>query len=100
MNIIREAMAGSLESSDILVRVSPGKKGIQIELTSIVMAQFGEAIRREITGALETLGVSDIQVIADDKGALDFVIRARVQAAVGRASGLADADTFILARGA
>ena len=86
MKIIREAMAGTLESSDISVRISPSKGGIDIALTSIVLAQFGDAIKEEITKTLEKLGVKDAAVTADDKGALDCVIRARVQAAVARAT--------------
>lgn len=86
MKIVREAMAGTLESSDISVRISPGKGGIDIALTSIVLAQFGDAIKEEITKTLQKLGVKDAEVTADDKGALDCVIRARVQAAVSRAA--------------
>lgn len=85
MNIVREAYAGSLESSDLMVRVAPGKGGLDVSVTSIVMAQFGEAITAEIKGALAALGVTNAVVTADDKGALDCVIRARVQAAVARA---------------
>lgn len=86
MKIVREAMAGTLESSDISIRISPNKKGIDIALTSIVLAQFGDAIKAEITNTLKKLGIADASVIADDKGALDCVIRARVQAAVSRAA--------------
>lgn len=85
MNIVREAYAGTLESSDLMVRVAPGKGGVDIAVTSIVAAQFGEAIRAEIAKTLALLGVTDCAVTADDKGALDCVIRARVQAAVARA---------------
>lgn len=92
MKIVREAMAGTLESSDISVRISPGKGGIAIALTSIVLAQFGDAIKEEITKTLQKLGVKDADVTADDKGALDCVIRARVQAAVSRA---ADESVFM-----
>ena len=86
MNIVREAYAGTLESSDLMVRIAPGKGGLDINVASIVMAQFGEAIKAEITKTLGDLGVKDAVVTADDKGALDCVIRARVQAAVARAA--------------
>ena len=86
MKIIRESMAGSLESSDILVRVSPGKGSLDITMSSIVSAQFGNAIQREVTQTLGKLGVTDAVVSVEDKGALDCVIRARVQAAVARAT--------------
>lgn len=86
MNIVREAYAGTLESSDLMVRVAPGKGTLDVSVTSIVMAQFGDAIRQEIEKTLAGLGVSSAMVTADDKGALDCVIRARVQAAVARAT--------------
>lgn len=85
MNIVQEAYAGTLESSDLTVRVAPGRGCVDISVTSIVAAQFGEAIREEIARTLAQLGVNDCVVTADDRGALDCVIRARVQAAVARA---------------
>ena len=85
MNIVREAYAGTLESSDLMVRIRPGK-GISLTIASIVMAQFGEAIREEVTGALARLGIHDAEIDIDDKGALDCVIRARVEAAALRAA--------------
>ena len=86
MKIIRESMAGSLESSDIIVRVSPGKGSLEVTMSSIVSAQFGNAILCEVEQTLKKLGVTDAVVSVEDKGALDCVIRARVQAAVARAA--------------
>lgn len=86
MHIVREAYAGTLESGDLMVRIAPGRGGVDIAVASIVMARFGEAIRAEIAETLAELNVTDCLVTADDKGALDCVIRARVQAAVARAA--------------
>ena len=86
MKITREAYAGTLESSDVMIRIAPGNGNISIDISSIVLAQFGDAIRDAINATLADLKVTDAAVIADDKGALDCVIRARVQAAVARAS--------------
>ena len=86
MNIVREAYAGTLESSDLTVRIAPGTGGVEIFVTSIVATQFGAAIKAEIANTLAQLGVASCIVTADDKGALDCVIRARVQAAVARAA--------------
>ncbi len=80
-------MAGSLESNDILVTISPNAAdGIDIELTSPVERQFGSRIREVIHEALVELGVTNARVLAYDRGALDFTIRARVITAVQRAS--------------
>lgn len=82
MNIKQEATAGTLESSDVLVQVTPGTQGIEIELTSSVEKQFGRQIRQVIaeTAAEEQIDQVHIKVI--DKGALDCTLRARVRAAL------------------
>ena len=85
--IMKIAQAGTLESNDIVITIAPGAlgSGINIELTSIVMAQYGEAIERTITAALAEQNVSDVYVKAVDRGALDCTIQARVLAALARA---------------
>ena len=83
---MKEAVAGTLESGDILVTIGPGD-GLQVELQSSVAAQFGRQIKAVITETLEELGITDAHVDAIDKGALDCTIRARVTAAAVRATG-------------
>lgn len=95
MHIEREAVAGTLESSDVMVRVAPmpdhdAAPAVTILVTSSVMAQFGNAIRAVVTDTVERLGLTDGQVIVEDKGALDCTLRARVQAACLRGSGAPD----------
>lgn len=87
MKINKIAKAGTLESNDILIMVAP-KDGddIDVELESIVMEQFGEDIEKTIKEKLIDLGVSGIKVKAQDKGALDYTIKARVETAVQRAA--------------
>ncbi|MBP5373773.1 MAG: citrate lyase acyl carrier protein [Bacteroidales bacterium] len=83
---MKEAVAGTLESGDIFVRIGPGE-GLQIDLQSSVAAQFGRQIKEVIGETLKELGISDAHVSAVDKGALDCTIRARVTAAAVRSSG-------------
>jgi citrate lyase acyl carrier protein len=85
MEIKQPAVAGTLESSDIMVTLSPGSGCVEIELSSTVEKEFGEAIRREISTVLQAEGITDAKVSAVDKGALDCTIRARVKTAVSRA---------------
>jgi citrate lyase subunit gamma (acyl carrier protein) len=88
MKVIREAVAGTLESSDLLVKVAPSNQGkLDIVIRSEVMKQFGKQIRRVIDDTLTKLEVSEGTVVVEDKGALDYAIRARVQAAVLRGAG-------------
>ena len=83
---MKEAIAGTLESGDIMVTIGPGE-GLQIDLQRSVAAQFGRQIKAVITETLEGLGVENAHVQAIDKGALDCTIRARVTAAAVRATG-------------
>lgn len=85
MRIVNEAIAGTLESSDALVRVSPSEE-LLIDVKSSVYAQYGGQIRQKVVDTLAKLGVTQGLVSVDDKGALDFVIAARVEAAVARGS--------------
>lgn len=83
------ATAGTLESGDILIELSPSaRKGIDITLDSSVSYQFGEQIKKVITETLNGYGIDDAVVVATDKGALDCTIRARMAAAVERSAGV------------
>lgn len=86
MKFVNNAVAGTLESNDIRVVVMENEKpGIEIELESVVEKQFGKQIRKVIKETLEKLQIDNIKVIATDKGALDYTIKARVACAVYRA---------------
>lgn len=89
MEIIKNSIAGTLESSDIQIMIEPKEEnGIEIELTSSVEKQFGKQIRKTIKETIEKLRVENARVIATDKGALDCTIKARVECAVYRAAGI------------
>jgi citrate lyase subunit gamma (acyl carrier protein) len=92
MDILQNSVAGTMESSDIMINVEPNSAGIEIELQSIVEKQFGREIRRAINETLESLEVKNARIKAVDKGALDCVIRARVKTAVYRAAGCGSYD--------
>ncbi|MEN0613266.1 citrate lyase acyl carrier protein [Klebsiella indica] len=87
MEIMIDALAGTLESSDVMVRIGPADApGIQLEIDSVVKQQFGAAIEQVVRETLAKLGVTRANVIVDDKGALECVLKARVQAAALRAA--------------
>ncbi|WP_042340087.1 citrate lyase acyl carrier protein [Desulfosporosinus youngiae] len=86
MNITKAAKAGTLESNDILIMVRPNEGGkIELELESIVMKQFGDVIEQVILHKVREMGVEGIWIKAQDKGALDYTIAARVETAISRA---------------
>ena len=84
MQKIKSAQAGSFESSDILILVSEGK-GRKIELESGVYAQYGDSILALINIVLDEYNIHDIYIKAFDKGAIDAVIRARMETVLNRA---------------
>ena len=67
MNIKTSAVAGTLESSDVYVKVEPCER-LEIEIES-------------------ELGVESGKISVNDKGAIDCVIKARVETAIKRAGG-------------
>ena len=91
MQIKGIGVAGTVESSDIIVRIEPREaEGVELSLTSSVMQQFGKQIEKVIRETLAELGVESAYVDAVDKGALDCTVRARTAAAAYRAAGSTD----------
>ena len=87
MEIKKTAMAGTLESSDITIVIEPNQeKKVSIGLVSSVEKQFGDQIKKVILDTLKELNVESAIVRVNDKGALDCVIKARVETAVLRAA--------------
>ncbi len=83
MKIEKEAMAGTLESSDVLITVAP-HDSLEIIIDSAVIRQFGEQIKVVVHQTLEKMNVTEGKVTLQDKGALDFVIQSRLETAVLR----------------
>ena len=80
---MKVGVAGSVESNDILITVQPANELI-IEITSIVDAFFHDQIEKVIKETLQELGIKTIKVICQDKGALDYTIKARLVTALTR----------------
>jgi len=77
--------AGSLESGDLLVDIRrKPSPGVSVQLTSPVKAQFGERIEQVISEALSALALDGVEVLVRDRGALDYVVSARVRTAAER----------------
>lgn len=87
MKIQTCAVAGTMESSDAYVEIEPGTGALEIRLESVVEQQFGETIRASVKDVLDEYGITDARVHVVDRGALDCVIRARVETAVLRGKG-------------
>ena len=86
MDQTRQATAGTLESNDIYIAISGNnsESGNNIVLESIVMKQFGAAIRAVIEACLADSSLWGVEVVAKDRGALDWTIKARMETAITR----------------
>jgi len=86
MKVVNSAHAGTLESSDVYIQVNPINEDIvEIELESSVEELYGEMIEELTKETLKQMEVSYVHIKIQDKGALDLVIKARLQSAVLRA---------------
>ena len=87
MDILTRASAGTVESSDAYVEIEPATNGLTVNVDSVVGVQFGESIRESVLDILNEQNVQNASVRVVDRGALDCVIRARVETAVLRGKG-------------
>ena len=86
MEIVTSAVAGTMESSDAYVEIEPAE-GLDVQLESVVLEQFGDAILAVVKEVLDEYGVDKANIRVIDRGALECVIRARVETAVIRGRG-------------
>ena len=85
MEIRKKASAGTMQSSDLMVTVEPASQ-LTIAIESTVRKQYEHLIRARIEEVLSRFGVSRGAIAVTDRGALDYAIEARVEAALRRAA--------------
>ncbi len=90
-----KGIAGNIAKSDCYVEFTPRDSGGNlIKLDSKVEAYYGNHIRKLAENVLEKLGVKNSELSITDQGALDFVIAARIEAAVKKVSDTANEFLF------
>lgn len=77
-------VAGTMESSDVYVRIDKGGGKLELEIESLVMERFGKQIEAVARKVLADNGITDAKVHLNDHGALDYVITARLETAIRR----------------
>lgn len=87
MNPKMNAVAGSLESSDVMITITPAEV-IDISLTSVVKAQWGRQIEAVVRDVLAEAGVTGAEVTVNDKGARECTLRARLKTVLARSGAL------------
>ena len=80
------AQSGTFESSDVifLIEPLPDNAGRKLDISSTVMQQFGASFNRIVDDMLNQYDMTDIHLIAKDKGALEPTIKARLETAIIR----------------
>lgn len=91
MQVLKQATAGTMESSDVMIQVFPGEGSLEIEVNSSVDMYYHDAIVGVLEDVLKEAGVDSAKVVAVDHGALDCTLRARMTTALRRAEGEAEA---------
>lgn len=82
---VKTAVAGTLESSDVMVSYSPSDSDLEIVVESIVVKQRGRLIMSVLEEITSRWGVSKGVLTVQDRGALECTLRARVETALERA---------------
>ena len=85
---IKEAIAGNLEFSDLLVKVAPSDNGArEVVINSEIIKRVTKQITRVVTRRSTKLDVGEGSIGIENKGAFDCMIRAWVPTAVLRGCG-------------
>ena len=77
-----EASAGSTGKSDVLVTVQRIKGDLKIELKSTLKNLYSESQKLLIEDTVNKLKEDHLLITVEDNQALDFVLKARLKAAV------------------
>lgn len=85
MKIMKPAQAGSLLSNDVYIQLYPNEYNrIDIDLKSVVIKQFKDAILKVLYDTLAAHDVTSCRLVVQDQGALDYVLKARLESAIIR----------------
>ncbi len=87
MEILKKGQAGTMQSSDLMVTVEPAAE-LSVDIESTVKKQFEHLIRARIEQVLAKNAVVSGKISINDRGALDYAIEARLEAALQRAGGV------------
>lgn len=84
VKLLHTASAGTESTEDLKVSVVPSEHGIHITVKSTVGELFAKQIETSAREVIDFLGIRNCEMEIEDKSALDYVVRARVEAALRR----------------
>lgn len=88
MKKIQAAQSGvPNKKGDLFIKLTPREigSGTSIELVSSMKKEFGQSILSTTTEILAKYNVEDVLISIEDKGAMDFALRARLETVLRRA---------------
>jgi len=71
------------EDLEVIVRPTPGRP-LEVQVLSSVITLYGATLRELVRSTAEQLGLSEVAIEVRDRGALDWVVQARLEAASRR----------------
>ncbi len=86
MQIKRKAICGSENKGDIRVAIEPGQQGLEINISSTYGKQFYTQIAETVNNIINKCGIINAKINILDNGALDFVVKARMESAIMKGS--------------
>lgn len=87
--IIKKASVGNAkQNADCIITIEPRSRGIKLELNSLVKNQYGAQIERAVASELKKQEISAAKITIEDRGAIDPVLRARLECVIKRGRGL------------
>lgn len=85
MKLKQRAFAGTDNREDLKVMIEPAGAGIQITVHSSVLALFGSHIEVAAKDLLNVYQIEACRMEINDRSALDYAVRARIETAILRA---------------
>lgn len=87
--IKRKAVVGNeKQNADCVIEIKPRTSGVKINLNSLVKNQYGDDIKKAVKSELKKQKVEAAEVTITDRGAIDPVLRARLECVIKRGRGL------------
>jgi len=87
MKALGSVTAGSLESSDVFITITPLKEErLEYVIESIVIKQFGKRIRQVTEEMAKNADLTGARIHVQDRGALECTLRARLETAIERST--------------
>ena len=68
----------------MFIQIEPDENQLTLEIDSVVANQYMDSIRAAVLDTLQEFDVTTGKIFIKDKGALDCVIRARMETALKR----------------